>query len=98
VSARRHLLPTPMTAELLDILGELARARQCTLGELVDAAIVDQLPRLVAEVVRERLLLEMGKDPVARVLSDVVRRETLSSSTKLAARRLPNGSSSDAST
>jgi hypothetical protein len=87
-----------MTAELLDILGELARARQCTLGELVDAAIVDQLPRLVAEVVRERLLLEMGKDPVARVLSDVVRRETLSSSTKLAARRLPNGSSSDAST
>lgn len=98
MSARRHLLPTPMTAELLDILGELARARQCTLGELVDAAIVDQLPRLVAEVVRERLLLEMGKDPVARVLSDVVRRETLSSSTKLAARRLPNGSSSDAST
>jgi len=59
---RRHILPAPMPADLLDRLAAVAARRDVSVDRLVDELLCDGIADLLADLLRARLRHEAGLD------------------------------------
>jgi hypothetical protein len=60
---RRNLVPLTISSNVLDEIGARASAAGCSADEIVDALLSEEIPKMLAEVVRHQLITEMRDIP-----------------------------------